>query len=161
MFSTHEGNATTTKIQSRVELCCVSLTWYSHFELATLTEASFDDAHLAGGQVNLEADKHLDVGLLLEERAADHRLLVVFPVHGALLRLHLVNAQIGQRRAATSDNGRWCGRGRGRQACFGVQILKVSIRELMTHAAVESNPTLVQIDVRVEFGTNKQTILDA
>lgn len=52
------------------------LTWDVDLELPALAEGAVDDPQLPGGQVHLEPREELDVGLLFEEGAADHVVVV-------------------------------------------------------------------------------------
>lgn len=52
------------------------LTWNANLELPTLPEPPLDNAALARRQRDLQPHKQLEVGLLLEQVAAYHRVIV-------------------------------------------------------------------------------------
>lgn len=59
----------------------IILTRDVNLELATLAEGAVNDPQLPSGQVHLEPHEELDVGLLFEQGAADHVVVVyhLFP----------------------------------------------------------------------------------
>ena len=61
---------------SREQEETAALTRDVDLELAALSEGAVDDPQLAGGQLHPEPHEQLDVGFLLEQRAANHVVVV-------------------------------------------------------------------------------------
>lgn len=64
--------ASTTGVQPSRQI----LTWNANLELPTLPEPPLDNAAFARRQRDLQPHKQLEVGLLLKQVAADHRVLI-------------------------------------------------------------------------------------
>jgi hypothetical protein len=111
-----------------------AFTWYADFELATLAKVPGNSADFARRQGHLQVHEQVQVCFFFEKTSADDRICVDHTFDKAFFGLFLVNLQFRQLAAV------------------------VFVCERVQDVAVERYPTLIQVDVRVQFRPDQNAL---